>query len=117
MVQLIDQEKIGRRLGDKGILDTLFEKTYQGLPNVYRDQLPKARVSVRMLLSTSSRNAISEIFDQLLLVGSKFEGNLILPDNLKKIASVKVGQGNRLRTLYDIDANYHSIAIQLYTIS
>lgn len=104
MVQLIDQEKIGRRMGDKEILENTFEVTYQGFSVELRDRLPKAHIFIRMLRSASSRDAISKIFDQLLLVGSKFEGDLLLPDNLKKIASVKVGRGIRFRPLFDVEA-------------
>lgn len=107
MVQLIDKEKIGRRLADKESLDRYFEETYQDLPKELRDRIPKARISVKMRPSamlSSRRNAVSKIIDQLLLVDSEFGGNLLLPPNLKRIASVQVGRRSRLRPLFDVEA-------------
>jgi hypothetical protein len=104
MVQVIDQEKIGRRMGDKEILENTFEETYQGFPVELRDRLPKAKIFIRMLRGASSRNAISKIFDQILLVGSKFTGDLLLPDNLKGIAAVRIGRGGRARPIFDVEA-------------
>lgn len=117
MVQIIDKEKIGRRLADKECLDRHFEETYQDLPKELRDQTPKARISVKMqpgVRLSIRRNAVGKIIDQLLLVGSKFEG--VLPQS-ERMASVKVGRGNRLRPIFDVEAPslYNGIPLDAIT--
>jgi hypothetical protein len=111
MVWLVDQERLARRLGDQEKLARYFEETARALPDGQRDQLQarigNARVFIRMQPSkslSSRKNAAPKIIEILLTVDPKFKGNLILPADIAKIASVKIQRGHRQRYLFDVDA-------------
>jgi len=123
MVRLIDRNRLARRLGDKEKLERHFEEYCRSLPDGLRDQLEtrigNARISVKMQTSASLsalRDAVPKIVQLLLAVDSRFEGNLILPTDLAKMASVKIQRGHRRRYLFDVDAASHYDPVPLDAI-
>ena len=123
MVRLIDRDRLARRIGDQEKLERHFEEYCKSLPEGLRDQLQarigNARISVKMPPSASlsaRRDAIPKIVHLLLAVDSAFEGNLNLPSDLAKIASVKIQRGHRRRYLFDVEAAGHYDPIPLDAI-
>jgi hypothetical protein len=93
MVQVIDQEKIGRRRGNQNLLDSHFEQIHRSLALKSQDRPPKKRILIKLQPSSSLRSRMSlatKIIEQLMLAGPNLEGELLLSPDLKKLASVKV---------------------------
>jgi hypothetical protein len=114
MVRLVDQEKIAKRLGDKEKLEQHLGQTVGALPECLRDQLQSlignARIFIRMRpkKSLASRKLVAgKIVEILLTVDPEFQGNLILPADIAKIASVEIWRGRRHQYIFDVDAASH----------
>ena len=119
MVQVIDQEKIGRRRGNQNLLDSHFEQIHRSLALKSQDRPPKKRILIKLQPSSSLRSRMSlatKIIEQLMLAGPNLEGELLLSPDLKKLASVKVGREKRLSPFFDLSLPTHYNAVPLAAV-
>ncbi|MGB7922010.1 MAG: hypothetical protein WCF57_02065 [Pyrinomonadaceae bacterium] len=101
MVELVDQKKIARPMGDQTDLMVYFRDSYENLPDGLKVEFDKRFRNAHVLSKLRSdytmrkrKKLVHDILDQMMRIDPDFEGTFSMREGEIEVASVRIKRGN-----------------------